>query len=124
DALDGVFAVTDAHDDAALRVRGDFEHGWHGVRRDRQRMIANRLERVGQAGEDAFAVVRNHRGLAVHDLASGDDLAAEGLADRLMAEADAEQGHAARGGLDEADRDASFRGGTRAGRDDDALWAH
>ena len=63
---------------------------------DDQRVVAGGLERVGQAGEHAAAVVADQRGLAVHDLGRPHHVAAEDLADALVAEADAEDGHAAR----------------------------
>ncbi len=58
---------------------------------DDQRMIARGLEGRGQAREDALAGVMHRAHLAMHDLVAAHDLAAEGLADRLVAEADAEQ---------------------------------
>ena len=60
---------------------------------DDQRVVAGGLERVGQAGEHALAVVADQRGLAVHDLRGPHHLPAEDLADALVAEADAEHGH-------------------------------
>src|SRR5437867_6405696 len=61
------------------------------------------------------------RGLAVHDARRAHDRAAEGGADRLMAEADAEDRQAAGGALDQRHRDAGLarRAGTR--RDDDRV---
>jgi hypothetical protein len=58
---------------------------------DRQRVVAHHGERIGQAGEHALALVMHGRGLAVHQLLGMHDLAAEGRADALVAEADAEQ---------------------------------
>ena len=62
-----------------------------GAGLDDQAMVAGRLERVGQAPVDALAVVVDQRGLAVHDPVGADDLRAEGVADALVAEADAQQ---------------------------------
>ena len=69
-----------------------------GTRRpvDHQRVVAGGLERLGQAGEHAGAVVADQRRLAVHDLRGPHDLAAEDLADALVAEAHAEDGTAGR----------------------------
>ena len=57
---------------------------------DHQRVVAGGLERVGQAGEHAGAAVVDQRRLAVHHLRRPHDLAAEHLADALVAEAHAE----------------------------------
>jgi hypothetical protein len=46
---------------------------------------------LGKPLEDADILVMDRRHLAVHQLLGVDDLAAEGFADRLVAEADAEQ---------------------------------
>ena len=62
----------------------------HGVALDHQRMVARRLERAVDAAEDAVALVADLGELAVHRQRRAHDLAAEGLADRLVAEADAE----------------------------------
>src|SRR5207247_1739931 len=51
------------------------------------------LELLGQAGEDAAAVVAHRARLAVDEPLGGADLAAEGLDDGLMSEADAERRH-------------------------------
>src|SRR5581483_11183917 len=52
-ALDRVLAVADGHDDAALRAGGDLEAVGNRLGQDRERVVADRLERAGQAGEDA-----------------------------------------------------------------------
>ena len=57
---------------------------------DDERVVAGRLQRVGQAGEDALAVVADPRGLAVHELGRGDDAPAVDVADGLVAQADPE----------------------------------
>ena len=56
-----------------------------------QRVVARGVEGIGQAGEDAGAVVVDRRGLAVHEPVRADDIAAEDVADALVAEADAEK---------------------------------
>ena len=60
-------------------------------------------------------------GFAVHELAGADDVAAEGCADGLMAEADAEDGNFAGHVADEADGNAGFLRRAGSGRKDDAL---
>ena len=54
----------------------------------------------------------------MHQAFGADDLAAEGLPDRLMPEADAEHGHARSG--DRSERDPGVGRGTRAWRDEHA----
>ena len=60
-------------------------------------------------------------GLAVHQLGRAHDAAAEGLADGLMAEANAEQRHLAGKAADHVDADAGILRLARTGRDDDAI---
>ena len=51
---------------------------------------------VGRPAEYALAVVIDCAGLAVHQVAGADDLAAEGFADGLVAQADAQDRSLAR----------------------------
>src|SRR4051812_15598558 len=74
---------------------------------------------VFDAFEDTPAVVADARGLAVHDAPGPHHLSAEGLADRLMAEAHAEERHAARERRDQLERDAGIAGGARTRREHD-----
>ena len=62
----------------------------HGVALDHQRMVARRLERAVDAAKHARALMPHLGKLAMHRLRRAHDVAAERLADRLMAEADAE----------------------------------
>ena len=96
--------------------------GGHALLRHRQRMVARGGEGRGEIGEDAAAIVQDRAGLAVHQARRADDLAAEILPDRLMAEADAEQGPAGiGGGGDEIERDAGLVRRAGAGRDQERL---
>ena len=65
-----------------------------GDARRRERVVAAGLERLGEAVEEAAAVVVDRARLAVDESLRLADLAAEGLDDRLVAEADAERRHA------------------------------
>ena len=69
---------------------GDFQRGGQALRRDGQRMVARRLEGAVDAAEDRAAGVADLADLAVHQRRRAHDLAAIDLADRLVAEADAE----------------------------------
>src|SRR3954467_2308896 len=62
--------------------------------------------------------------LAVHGLRRSDHPAAKRLADRLMAETDAEQRDLARGSPDQIQADAGFGWGAWTGRQHDRLRAH
>ena len=67
-ALDREGAVTQAHDHAVVGPRRDGQLGGHRRPLDDEAVVAGGLERGGQAGEHARAVVVHQRGLAVHDL--------------------------------------------------------
>jgi len=95
--------VRQAHHEPVFGRGGDFELGRHSALRDDQRMIARRLQRCLDAGENAFAAMVNGRELAVHRQSGAHDLAAKGLADRLVAEADAENRNPRAGRLDEVE---------------------
>jgi len=62
--------------------------------------------------------------LAVHRLGGAHDLAAIDLADRLMAQADAQDRHGAIRLFDHLQADARLVGGAGAGRQDDAFGLH
>lgn len=115
DALDRELAVADAHHLSVRSPGGDFELVGNLGRRER--VVAAGLEPLGQAREDALAVVLDRGGLPVEERLRGPDLAPEGLDDCLMAEADAERRHARTEPPDQLDRDARVRGPAGAGRD-------
>src|SRR5262245_18044966 len=124
DALDEQLPVAHSHDRLAVAVGGPrraLEHGRQTRGVDHERVVAGGIERIRQAREDAPVVVVDGRGLAVHDARGADDLAPEGGADRLMAEADTEDRDPSREALDERHRDAGVARGARAGRDDDPV---
>ena len=67
-ALDRQLAVAQAHDRAVGGLGGDLEHVGQPSAIDHEGVVAGGLERVGQAGEHAGAVVVHERRLAVHQL--------------------------------------------------------
>src|SRR4051812_7380240 len=81
-------AMGECHDLAVLAARRDVER-LLAVEFDDQGMVAPRLDRLAQAGEQAGAVMQDARGAAMHRGAGMDHAAAEGFADALVAEADA-----------------------------------
>src|SRR5438046_4562921 len=84
-------------------------------------MIARRRQGARQTLEDPLAAVRHLRELAVHDPHGANDPAPEGLPDRLMAEAYAEDRDLTREAPDERHADTRFRRRARPGRDHDLL---
>src|SRR5689334_15040024 len=74
----------------ALRPGRRLEAVGEALRLHDQRVIARRRERRRQLPEHALAAMVDLRGLAMHDLARAHHLAAESLADALVAQADAE----------------------------------
>src|SRR4051812_11037875 len=86
----GTGLVLHPHDLAVLGPGGDIELGGQGFATDRQAVVARAGEAVRQSLEHALAVVMDPAGLAMHQALSADHLAAIGLPNRLVAEADAE----------------------------------
>src|SRR6478609_524431 len=122
DALGGQLAVADRHQHAAT-MSGGLEAVRQRVLADDERVVAPHDERGFDAGEDGPAVVLGGRGLAVHRIVA-DDLAAEGLRERLMAEADAERRHARlREALHDVEAYARLVGRARPRRHDHAVVA-
>src|SRR6266496_6543033 len=121
DAFDAKLAVAHAHDLAVFALGRDLETRRQAGAFDHQRMIARRRERAREALKDAVAAMRHPRELAVHDAAGSYDASTECLADRLMAEAHAEDRYLAREALDERHADARFRRRARPRRQDDLL---
>ena len=107
---------------SALWVRGgDFEFGGQGVFGDDQGMVAGAGHGAGDSGEDGLAVVRDAAGFAVHELRGADDVASEGCADGLVAEADSEDGPLAGEALNERDENAGVLRRAGAGREHEPL---
>src|SRR5439155_6552337 len=89
EAMDVQVAVAHRHDLAVCGGRADLEVG--GENGCRQGVVAPDLELVRESGEESLSVVPNRARLPVHELPRRADLAAEGLHDRLVTEADAER---------------------------------
>src|SRR6478735_6570356 len=89
DAVDAQAAVAACQYLAVLRSRRHLELVGHRGRRER--VVAPGLEVLREADEDPAAVVRHRARLPVHEALRLPDLSAEGLDDRLVAEAHAER---------------------------------
>src|SRR5208337_3183532 len=90
-AVYGAVAVRHRHDQPVVGFGGHLELVRRGRALDDERMIARRLERPVEPAKDSSGVVLDARDLAMHGDWRPHHLAAEGLPDRLMAEADAEE---------------------------------
>src|SRR5450631_1218200 len=88
--MHGQAAVLQRHHQLIPGLRGDREIPGHRGAIDHEGMIARRLERAVDAAEHALALVAHLGKLAMHGDGGAHHLAAERLADRLVAEADAE----------------------------------
>src|SRR5680860_1689246 len=90
--LDRQIPVDDSHHDAVVRARGDLELlGPLQPLRYRKRVVASRLEALGESPENPLATVGDGRGLAVHRANGGSlDAAPERGPYALMPEADAQ----------------------------------
>src|SRR5579875_3755753 len=84
-------------------------------------MVARGQKRRRQALEDRAAVVVNLTGLSVIDCTGTDDAPAEGFADRLMSQTDAEQWDLPGKPANDFERDPGAAGCSRPGRDHNAL---
>src|SRR5438067_13711107 len=93
-ALDRQFAMAYAHHLAVVAACGHLELVRHARRGER--VVAPDLEPLRQPAEDAAPVVLDDARLPVEKALRAADLAAEGLDDRLVAEANAERRHARR----------------------------
>src|SRR3954447_24013622 len=84
-------------------------------------MITGGREGAVQAPKESARIVRNPRRLAMHRRGGAHDVAAERLADRLMAETNTEHRRGLARGADKVETDARFvrRAGTR--RKDDGV---
>src|SRR5215813_12967386 len=103
-AMERPLMMLDAHHEPVIALRRDGEAVRQRIAPDDERMVARRLKRARQAGEDAGAGMPDGCHLAMHWHWRSHHLAAEDLADRLMAEADAEDRHRSRLG-DEIEAD-------------------
>ena len=118
---DGEFAVTQAHDLAFRGFGGDFEALGERGALNEKRVVAGGGEALGEVFEHIGVLVKNGRGLAVHETVGAHDVAAEVVADGLVAEADAEDGFLTGEGLDHVERHARLGGRAGAGRDEHAV---
>src|SRR5262245_49120259 len=100
--------MLEAHDLAVVGAGRDLQDLRQIVRFDRKAMVSRCRERVLQASEDTTVIVMDKTGFPMHQGAGADDRAAKRLADRLMAQADAEDWQGFRRRADEPEADTGF----------------
>src|SRR5882672_3752383 len=83
-------------------------------------MITTGFERGFKRAKDRLAVMQNFRGLAVDNRSRAHDAAAKSLADRLVAQTNAEDRNAAGETRDQREGYSGVGRATRPGRDQDA----
>ena len=120
-AVDWQLAMAEAHDDAVLGFGADLQGVRQAVALDDKGVIARRLERRGDAGEQRRAAMADRAQLAVHQHRRAHDRRPERLADALVAETDAEHGQLARRGGDQVEADASLVRVAGPGREHDGV---
>src|SRR5690606_37804593 len=109
-ALDRELAVAQSHQFAVVAEGGGLEAAGKDRQLDGERVIADRAVALGQPAEDALAVVRDRRALAVHHPARAHHAGAERGPDRLVPQTDAENGDALAEAANERYRDACTGG--------------
>src|SRR6202035_4682725 len=109
------------HHHAVVGIGGHGELARHARSLDHQRVIARRLERRVDAAKNSGAVVADLRQLAVHLGRCAHHLATKSVADRLVAEADAEDRDFRRSLRDQAEADAGLLVRAAARREHDGV---
>src|SRR6266853_3352241 len=122
--LHGELTVAHAHDLAVLGLRSDLQALGQGRPPNRKRMVAGRHEGARQSAKHAETKMADRRGFPVDDFPRMHDLAAESLADRLMAETHAQDRDPAGKLAYRGERDPGFRGSAGPRRNDDACRYH
>jgi hypothetical protein len=118
-AVEGPSFVADAHDFFFSGPGGDDEIFRQGAGADDEAMVAGGFEGVGESGEDAFAIVEDRGGFAMHEAPVTFHDTAEGVADALVAQANAEGGDLGSEGLEDFITEAGFARAAGAGGNDD-----
>ena len=93
DAFRLVLPVSQSHDLAFFGPRAYFEAFRHRFSIENERVVSNRLKRIGQPAVDRLTIMKNEGGLAMSDPFGPDDLASKGVSNRLMSQADSHDGN-------------------------------
>src|SRR5579862_1815820 len=114
-AFDEMILVPEAHHLALRGSCADFQTIGKRLVVNDQRMIAHRVERIRQPGENSATVVYHRRSLAMHQARGASDVAAKRLAHALLAETYAEDRKLTCKFPEDRERDARFLRRTRSG---------
>ena len=120
DSEDRPSPVGDCHDHAVARLRVDGQLARDGGAIDGQRVVSRRTHRRRTSDEQPLPAVQDLADFSVHRHARPPDVRAERFADRLMAQADAEERNVAVG-ANKLDDTSGAHGRAGTGRDDDRL---
>src|SRR5579859_1773485 len=120
-APDRKILVPDAHDFAFVSFSGDFQTVGQGVALDDEGVIARGGKGIGHAFKEVLPVMLYGRSLAVHHAVIDDDLAAEGVANALMSQTNAEERGIAAKSADDFIGEAGFARGTGTGGNENAF---
>ena len=116
DSTDLVHLVSHRHDETIVGTGGDLELGWKTIFADGERMVASSGEPVRDAVKQTLSIVEDLRALAMAGLHSH-DARSIGRADRLVAQADPENGELPTELPDSLDTDSRALGGAGPGRE-------
>src|SRR6516162_6183142 len=83
-------AMAQPHNLAVGGFGENFQFRWERLPANNQRMIPRRFERVWQPVEDAITLVKDRRGLPVHQSGGPHDLTAIDMTDALVPKADSQ----------------------------------
>ena len=121
DAEDGELTMADSHDFFFLGFGCDFEAIGDGFAADDEGVVSGCCERAGQSFEQAFAVVIDRGGFAMHHAVIDDDIPTKYVADALMAEANPEERDSGAEGSNDVVRKAGLFWGARAWGDENLV---
>src|SRR5689334_3810022 len=118
-SLDGEATMAHAHNDAVFGAGGNFQIFRQALAFDDQAVIAIRLEGLRKITKDTLTFVIHERRFAVHWFRGTNDASTVDLADRLVSQADSQEGNARAKGLDDLAGEARFvwRAGSRRDHD-------
>ena len=114
--------VSHPHNLAFLGPRAHLEAFRQCLSVDDERMVPGCLKGVGQAAENGLTIMKNGRGLAMHDSLGPHHCRSKGVSNGLMAQADPHDGNGLVKMSDHLNRDSRFLGRTGTRGEEDGRW--